>query len=223
MILKRKKTELLIGGQSRVDFLPAEVRIKRRGRIVLRRFGFSISIIILLMIGCTALVRAQALQAHRNLAIEEANTKYLIAEQEKFGEVAKAQNEIATIQAAQQVGTSTEINWQEYLTSVQATLPSNVTIETINIDSATPFAPYTQATAPLQGSRIATLSFTALSPTLPKVPTWLIALTSLPGYSDASPGSVTRTESGAYSVNITMHINQDAFTHRFAVDAEGLK
>lgn len=216
MILKRKKTELLIGGESRVDFLPAEVRIKRRGKVVRRRLGFSIFLIILLMIGCTALVRAQALQAHRNLAIEETNTNYLISEQRKYSEVAKAQNEIATIQAAQQVGTSTEINWQEYLTSVQATLPSNVTIETINIDSATPFAPYTQATAPLQGSRIATLSFTALSPTLPKVPTWLTALTSLPGYSDASPGSVTRTESGAYTVNITMHINQEAFTNRFA-------
>lgn len=223
MILKRKKTELTVGGESRVDFLPAEVRIKRRGRIVRRRLGFSIFFVILLMVGFTALARAQALQAHRNLAIEEANTRFLIAEQQKFGEVAKVQNEIATIQAAQRVGTSTEINWQEYLTSVQATLPSNVIIETINIDSATPFAPYTQATAPLQGSRIATLSFTALSPTLPKVPTWLIALTSLPGYSDASPGSVIRTESGAYSVNITMHINQDAFTHRFAANAEGLK
>jgi hypothetical protein len=219
VIVRKKNSELLIGGESRVDFLPAEVRIKRHGRVVRRRLGFSIFLIILVMIGCTALVRAQAQQAHRNLAIEEANTRFLIAEQEKYGEVAKAQNEIATIQAAQQVGTSTEINWQEYLTSVQATLPSNVTIETINIDSATPFSPYTQATAPLQGSRIATLSFTALSPTLPKVPAWLIALTSLSGYSDASPGSVTRTESGSYSVNITMHINQEAFTNRFANNA----
>lgn len=215
MIFKKKEAGLRFGGDSRVDFLPAEVRVKRRGKVVRRRLGFSIFVIILLMIGCTALVRAQAVQAHRNLAIEEANTKYLVFEQQKYGEVAKAQQEILTIQAAQEVGTSTEIDWQQYLTSVQATLPANVTIQTINIDSATPFAPYTQPTAPLQGSRIATLSFTALSPTLPKVPTWLVALTLLPGYSDASPGSVTRTESGAYSVNITMHINQAAFTHRF--------
>lgn len=224
MIVKtRRKSELVIGGESQVDFLPQEVRVKRRGKAVRRRLGFAIFFSILLMIAGTGLVRAQALQAHRNLAIEEANARFLLSEQQKYGEVARAQNEIATIQAAQQVGTSTEINWREYLTSVQATLPSNVTIETINIDSATPFTPYTQATAPLQGSRIATLSFTALSPTLPKVPTWLIALTSLPGYSDASPGSVTRTESGAYSVSITMHINQAAFTNRFAGDVGDLK
>lgn len=215
MIVKKKKVELLIGGESRVDFLPKEVRDKRRGKALRRRLSFTIFITILLMVGCTALVRAQAQQAHRNLAIEEANTRYLLIEQRKYSEVAKAQQEIATIQAAQQVGTSTEINWKEYLTAVQGTLPSNVTIQTINIDSATPFAPYMQATAPLQGSRIATLSFTAISPTLPKVPAWLIALTSLPGYSDASPSSVTRTEAGAYSVNITMHINQAAFTNRF--------
>jgi hypothetical protein len=101
------------------------------------------------------------------------------------------------------------------LTLVQATLPINVTLDTVNIDSATPFAPYTQATAPLQGSRIATLSFTAKSSTLPEVPTWLIALATLPGYADATPGSVTRNATGTYSVNITMHINQAAFTHRF--------
>ena len=121
-----------------------------------------------------------------------------------------------TIQAAQQVGTSTEINWRSYLISVQATLPPNVTLDSVNIDSATPFASYTQASAPLQGERIATLSFTAISSTLPQVPQWLIALATLPGYADANPGSVNRTEFGSYSVNITMHINHAAFTNRFA-------
>ena len=223
MILKKQEKELIIGGESQLDFLPKEIRNKRRGKVLRRRLGFSIFVIVLLLVGCTALVRAQAVQAQKNLAIEEANTTFLIREQAKYSEVAKAQQAIATIQAAREVGTSTEINWKEYLTSVQATLPSNVKIQTINIDSATPFAPYTQATAPLQGSRIATLSFTALSPTLPKVPTWLIALTTLPGYSDASPGSVTRTETGTYSVNITMHINEAAFTNRFAVKSGSSK
>jgi hypothetical protein len=99
---------------------------------------------------------------------------------------------------------------------VQATLPPNVTLDSVNIDSATPFSSYAQASAPLQGERIATLSFTAISSTLPQVPKWLIALATLPGYADANPGSVNRTETGSYSVNITMHINQTAFSHRFS-------
>ncbi|HEX7405507.1 MAG TPA: hypothetical protein VF307_06245 [Candidatus Nanopelagicaceae bacterium] len=207
---------LTVGGESRVDLLPPEVRFARNAKVIHRRLGFMIFLTVILMIGGTALVRAQAIQARANLSIEEANTSSLLLQQRKYGQVQKVQNEIANIHAAQQVGTSTEINWEQYLTLVQATLPPNVTLDTVNIDSATPFAPYTQATAPLQGSRIATLSFTARSSTLPEVPTWLNALTTLPGYADASPGSVTRSDTGAYSVNITMHINQAAFTHRFA-------
>lgn len=217
MIGKAKGPTLIIGGESRVDLLPPEVRSARMAKVVHRRLGFALFLVAILMVGGVALVRAQALQAQVNLSIEEANTRSLLLQQRKYVEVQRVQEEIGTIQAAQQVGTSTEINWQQYLTSVQATLPSNVTLDTINIDSATPFAPYAQASAPLQGARIATLKFTAKSPTLPKVPAWLIALTSLPGYADASPGSVTRSESGAYSVSITMHINEAAFSNRFAL------
>ena len=217
MIGKREGQTLVIGGESRVDLLPPEVSLARKAKVVQRRLGFFLFLVAILMVGGVALVRAQALQAQVNLSIEEANTRSLLLQQRKYVEVQRIQEEIGTIQAAQQVGTSTEINWRQYLTSVQATLPSNVTLDTINIDSATPFAPYAQASAPLQGARIATLKFTAKSPTLPKVPAWLIALTSLPGYADASPGSVTRSESGAYSVSITMHINEAAFSNRFAI------
>jgi hypothetical protein len=129
-------------------------------------------------------------------------------------EVRKVQQQIELIQAAEQVGAATEINWEQYLGAVQSTLPANVSLDTINIDSITPFSAYSQATAPLQGARVATLTFTAKSSTLPQVPTWLDALATLPGYADASPGSVTRDETGAYSVSITLHINQSAFTNR---------
>ena len=213
---KAKGEALVIGGESRANLLPPEVLLKRKAKVVRRRLGFVVLIVALLVIGGTALVRAQAQQAQANLAIEQANTQSLLMQQRKYVEVRKVQQQVDMIMAAQQVGTSTEINWEQYLTSVQGTLPPNVTIDTINIDSATPFAPYTQATAPLQGARIATLSFTAKSSTLPEVPAWLDALTTLPGYADASPGSVTRNESGAYSVSITMHINEAAFTNRFA-------
>ena len=207
---------LVIGGESRAHLLPPEVLHKRKAKVVRQRLGFVVLLVALLVIGGTALVRVQAQQAEANLAIEQVNTQSLLVQQRKYVEVRKVQQQVDTIMLARQMGTTTEINWEMYLTSVQATLPQNVTIDTINIDSATPFAPYTQATAPLQGARIATLSFTAKSSTLPEVPAWLDALKTLPGYADASPGSVTRNETGAYSVSITMHINDAAFTNRFA-------
>ena len=214
--MKRKnENAATVGAEPRVTLLPPEVREQRKAKVARRRLSFFVLLIATLVLGETVLVRAQALQSQRQLAITMENTKSLALQQNKYGEVQKIQSQVETIRAAQQVGTSTEIDWRAYLISVQATLPSKVTLDTINIDSATPFAPYTQATAPLQGSRIATLSFTAKSANLPKVPAWLVALTSLSGYADASPGSVTRNESGGYLVSITMHINEDAFTHRF--------
>lgn len=211
-----KTANLVVGGESRVDLLPQELRVKRKGKVVRRRLGFLVILVAVVVVGISALVRAQGIQAKSDLAIAQANTQSILLQQRKYGEVSAIQKQVGIIQAAQQVGTSTEINWKNYLISVQTTLPPNVTLDSVNIDSATPFASYAQASAPLQGERIATLSFTAVSSTLPQVPQWLIALATLPGYADANPGSVTRTETGSYSVNITMHINQAAFTNRFA-------
>lgn len=211
-----RNPDLVIGGESRVDLLPQEIRTLRKGKVLRRRLGFLVILVAVIVAGASVLVRAQAVQAKLDLSIEQGNAQSILLQQRKYGEVQKIQKEADTIQAAQQVGTSTEINWKNYLISVQATLPPNVTLDSVNIDSATPFASYAQPSAPLQGERIATLSFTAISSTLPQVPQWLIALATLPGYADANPGSVNRTETGSYSVNITMHINQAAFTNRFA-------
>jgi hypothetical protein len=211
-----KGDRIVFGGESRADLLPPEVRIHRKAKVARRRLGFVVVLLVVLVLGGTALTRAMAIQAGANLAIERANTQSLLQLQRKYVEVRKVQQQVDLIQAAQQVGSATEINWEDYLRAVQATLPTNVSLGTINIDAATPFAPYLQATAPLQGARVATLSFTAKSSTLPQVPAWLDALVTLPGYADASPGSVTRDDTGSYSVNITMHINQAAFTNRFA-------
>jgi hypothetical protein len=216
MITLARQQVLILGGESKIDLLPPEFRHRRKAKVLRRRLAFLLLFLAILIAGCVALLSAQAAQVQRDLAIAQANTIYLQSQQKIYSEVRRVQDEVSTVQAAQRIGTATEIDWQEYLTSVQATLPRNVAIETIKIDAATPFAPYTQATVPLQGARIATLSFTAISPTLPQVPAWLISLASLKGYADASPGSVVRNEDGSYAVSITMHINKDAFSNRLA-------
>ena len=208
---------LQVGGEPRVDLLPPELFAQRKAAGNLRRLGLGVVLVALLVIGTIGLATFHSLRAQADLVAEQSRTQALLAQQKKYIEVRKVQVEVSSLQAAQQVGTSTEIDWKKYLTAVQATLPANVTLNSVTIDSASPLAAYAQSTVPLQGSRVATLSFTAVSPTLPEVPAWLDSLTSLPGYTDASPGSVTRdAATGAYTVDITMHINQAAFTKRFA-------
>lgn len=209
---------LTIGGEPRVDLLPPEVQKERKGKVTRRRLGLGVIGVLAIVVVGTGAATALAFQARTQLLAEQAGTADLLAQQTKYIEVRKVQDRVDFVKVAQQVGASTEIDWKKYLDDVQATLPAGVTIDTVNIDSATPLAIYTQPTAPLQGARVATVSFTAKSATLPDVPTWLNALATLPGFADALPGSVTLDEAtGAYTVSITMHINDAAFAQRFIV------
>ena len=217
MIRKRNNTLLALGGDPKIDLLPPELRIKRKVKVLIRRCGFGITVLAVIVLGVSILAHALANQARVDLLIAQHQTRAIVLEEQKFQAVQEVKEKIGLIQVAQLVGNSTEINWHKYLNEVQATLPTSVTIDSVNIDSATPFSTYIQPNAPLQGERIATLNFTATSSTLPRVPDWLKSLGTLPGFVDASPGSMTRNENGSYSVNMTMHINESAFSDRYAV------
>lgn len=212
----RRAEILVIGGEPRVDLLPPEVRKERNAKVTRRRLALGIAGVIVIVVVGAGAASAFALQAQTRLLDEQARTTYLLTQQGKYGEVRNVQDEVNLAQAAQRVGASTEIDWKKYLDRVRTTLPASVGIDTVTVDSATPLALYTQSTAPLQGARVATVSFTATSSVLPDVPTWLDALATLPGFADAIPGSVKLdVPSGVYTVNITMHVNDAAFAHRF--------
>src|SRR5690606_24016597 len=115
---------------------------------------------------------------------------------------------------------STEIDWQDYLGRVQGSLPEGVVLDSFTVDASSVTEQYPQSTIPLQGARIATLQFSALSSTLPEIPDWLNRLQSLPGFVDATPGSVSRTADGRYSASIEMHIDAQAYSNRLTADEE---
>ena len=212
-----KPQVLEVAGEARADLLPPELRQQRNAVKTRHRLWASTAVLVVLMLLGTGIAAFQAFQGRMGLAVEQQRTSVLLAQQTKYIKVRVVQDEIEFLQAARQVGTSTEIDWQGYLNKVQATLPANMALTSVTIEAGSPLVSFTQAAVPLQGSRIATLSFVATSQTLPEVPAWLDSLTTLPGYTDASPGTVARdVGTGAYTVNITMHISEAAFTNRFA-------
>ena len=187
-----------------------EARSERR-RLTLGVVG--VAAVVALLVGSAS---ALSYTAQVNLASEQDRTATLLTDQGQYFAVRALQNQVTLTEAAQRVGASTEIDWKTYLDAVQNTLPRSVAIATVQVDSATPLVAYTQATAPLQGLRVATVSFTATSNVLPDIPAWLTALGTLDGFADALPGSVTLDQTtGTYMVTITMHLNDTAFAHRF--------
>jgi hypothetical protein len=217
---KMVQDDLLVGGEPRVNLMPPEVLERRKAKATRQALGFSVVGLIVAVLAGTAGASLLANQAQANLLEKQTRTTELLAEQAEYTEIRTLQAQVNLARAAQRVGASTEVAWKPYLEAVQGTLPDGVVIQSVTIDSATPILAYDQPTAPLQGARIATVTFSAISSTLPDVPAWLDGLATLTGYADALPGSVSLDKTtNVYTVDITMHVNDAAFAKRF--ESEG--
>jgi Tfp pilus assembly protein PilN len=210
----RAAAPLVVGGQPRANLLPPEIVLKRKQLKTRRALRFGVVLVAIGTAAACALTFGVASVAQVQLAGAQDTQTRLIAEQGQYSEVRDVQDTLARITAGQLVGSSTEINWQGYLTDLQATLPPGVTLKTVSITSATPMSAFPQSDAPLQGARVAELTFTAVSPTLPTIPDWLRSMAKLPGFVDATPGTV-KQENGVYTASVLMHINAEAFSMRF--------
>lgn len=212
--------ELVLGGEPRVHLLPPEVTAGQKGKVLRRMIaGAVVGVLVLLGVG-TAAAAWNAGQAGQKLLAAQTRSDELLASQLKFASVLQVQAAVDASVAARQVGTATEIDWKLYLDNIRGLLPADVTIDSVTIDSTSPLLPYAQPTVPLQGSRVATVNLTVTSPELPAVPDWLEDFRELPGYADSAPGTITRTDTGAYTVTLTMHVNADAYLGRFAEPTE---
>ena len=207
---------LIIGGPPQANLLPPEVGLAAKSRAMRRNATGLIVLAVLLVVVAYAGISVLALAAQVQLDAANTRTHELIAEQGKYSEVKQVTTMLATAEAAQQVGTSTEIDWKAYLTDIQNSLPAGTLVTNVVAETATPITPFAQPSVPLQGDRIGELRFTATSTSLPDVEKWLEALAKLTGYVDASPGSVTlNLDANNYEVTITMHVNKDALLLRY--------
>jgi len=211
---------LIVGGPARANLLPPEVGIAARGRAMRRSASALVVLSLFLVIAGFAGASVLALVEQGKLDAANVRTDELVQEQSKYSEVQRVNSMLLAANAAQQVGTSTEIDWKAYLVSIQKSLPSGTLVTNVSADTATPIVDFAQPSVPLQGDRIGELRFTATSTSLPDVETWLEALAKLTGYVDATPGSVTlNAVTTLYEVTITMHINTDALLLRFDEEA----
>lgn len=214
-----RRDGVVVGAEPRVHLLPPEVLADRRAAVLRGRLAGGLGAVIAMAVLGVFVASSNASSAQHDLAAAQAATQSLLTQQHAYVKVRSVQDQVDLIKTAQQVGASTEIAWMPYLQKVQATLPPTVSITGVAVDSSTPIDLYPQATASLQGPRVATIVFTAQSPSLPEVPAWLLALKTLPGYADALPGAVDLDQNGVYTVTITMHVDAKAFSNRFAQKA----
>lgn len=204
----------------RVSLLPPEIgdRNKQRGQQRGLRLGvFAVLVLVLAAVaGCWYLATTSRLA----LVAAQGETTTLLAQQAQYADTQNALNAVALGEAALAVGGSTEVDWQDYLALVQGSLPPGVQLDSFLVDASTVTELYPQSEVPLEGARVATLQFTAISPGIPEIPTWLDGLRELPGFVDAVPGNVAQRDQGGYLATITMHIDAEVYTNRLVASAE---
>ncbi|MGY6496773.1 MAG: hypothetical protein ACXIUP_00950 [Microcella sp.] len=206
-----------LGGVPRVDLLPAEIRDAAKGSR--QRAWMTVGVLAALaaVVGVTVLTSLLADEAERDLAREQDITTQLLAEQAAYSEVRSIASMVDMIASAQQAAGITDVQWTTFIATVESTLPGNVRIVEFDISAATPLRSIADSSDPLIASRVATIVFTAESADLPNVRLWLEALTAVPGFTDATPGTVQLNDStGQYDTTITMGVDERAWSGRFA-------
>lgn len=203
----------------RANLLPPEIGQNQRKRATRRGLRLMVIAVIALTLAGVAGAWFLAMTAQMNLVNAEEETAALTSERLQYADVAATQAGIREGEAALRVGGSTEIDWASYLRLLQQTLPEGVALIAVSADSADALVPYQQSEVPLEGERIGTITFTANSAVLPSIPDWINRLATMPGFADATPGSVS-FEDGVYSASVTMHIDTDAYSNRFAAQTE---
>lgn len=213
---KKNPDAIVAGGIPRADLLPLEIRREHKGRKTRRKLLWGVVAVIAVVFVGTGTSYYFALTSQLALMAAQEHTNELLVEQQKYSEVRVIQGDLADVEAAQRVGAGTEIDWKAYLDQIEASLPDGVAIEAVTIEGASPMVDYEQPSAPLQGLRVATLTFGAVTDTLPNTDAWLVSLAALPGFTDANPDSITLDEAtGRYTSVITMHIGEAAWSERF--------
>lgn len=203
-----------LGVAPRANLMPPELGENRRKRAVRR--GLRVVLVLVVVIGVLGIAGARYLGSavQSQLSAANAESASLSAQTSKFAGLKATEATIADIKAAQRVGGGQDIDWSDYLRNLQATLPAGVTLTQVSVKAADPTTPFAQSTVPLERPRIAELTFTADSATLPRINEWIDGLSSLRGFADATPGSVN-LDGGTYSATVIMHINSKAYSRAF--------
>jgi hypothetical protein len=215
------RTGLSLGAVPRVSLMPPELGARNKQLAIQRTLRLVMVLVLILVLGGIAGAWYLSFTAANALATETQRTTLLQAQRMEYADVDRAMGEVALGEAALAVGGSTEVDWQDYMNRVQASLPSGVTITSFSVEASNITTQYAQSSVPLQGARIATLQFSATSATIPEIPDWLVGLSALPGFVDANPNTVSAGgERGAYSASVTMHIDATAYSNRLVETEE---
>lgn len=213
----RKGDRLVIGGVPRAELLPPELELEKKGRAQ-RRGLITIFVLIVILVAVVYVAVAGAAAAVQ-FALDDENrrTTELLNAQNEYIEVRQLTAQVESSKLARQIGTETEIDWEEMVLALEDRLGPNTTVTALVMTTETPMARFSPTTVPLEQPRIAELVIQLQDPEYASSGETLRKIATMPAFADATLETVMY-EDGVYKFTIRLHINEEAFTRRFATE-----
>lgn len=223
MSSNNKGAPLVLGGEPRATLLPPEVHLRAKARANRRFLGFLVALAVLIAAGAYGAAFLFAEQAESQLASARAETEALLAEQLRYSEATRVANLVKMSESAQLAAVANEIDWDALIDEIRLKLLEGTGIDSATMTTRVPFGQDGDASlaepGPLSAPRVATVSLVLRSTSLLDSTALVRQLADLPGFVDATPGSVER-EDTEFVTTITLNLNEDALRNRFGTETE---
>jgi hypothetical protein len=210
-----KTQPMVLGAEPRVDLLPPEVRARVKARATRRMLGLLVVLTLVIVGGAYAAVNIRALTAASELAAAQDATLALLAEQATYAEAASANALMEAALSDRETVLSNEVRWADLVDALRTVLPAGATIDSATMTARAPWEAEMVTQGPLRSPRVATITFVIASASLLDTPAIVRALSALPGYADATPDRVDRTDT-TFSTTITLNLNAEIVHERSA-------
>jgi len=213
---KKDVTQLVIGGEPRIDFLPVEIKKRKENRRSRRSLILLVVVAVGVCIAGYVFSAGAALQSQIQLDAARSQTQVLLQQQGEFVEARTVASEIVAAKGAAVVGSATEIMWKKYMKEIVDVLPKDSDIKIFTVVSQTTQELTPVSVIPLEKPRVATVSFGVETTSYALASELITALEELPGYADATATAVVgSTDSKVLVATVVLHVNSDVFERRF--------
>lgn len=218
---RRDRGPVVVGGEPRIDFLPAEIKNQKENRRKQRSLVF---LVIAVALACAvgiyfSFVRATASQVA--LVEEQAKTDGIIQAQAEYFDLRNVIAERATLEDARLVGSAPEIMWPAYMAKVKAALPAGSSFVSWAIDGPSSLEAPSLPELLLQNPRVATVTVVVATPTVQMASAVLISLQGQPFYADSRVSIIAWDEEKRYyATTATLNITAEVFEKRFFDEAD---
>lgn len=212
--MSRGSAPLVLGGEPRVDLMPAEVRVKRRGRGIRRLLALVLLLAVAAVAGGVVWATVRAATATAGLQLAQARTAELLNEQLQYAEVTQVIALTNKLEADRLAVTATEVHWREQLQPLLAVLPEGSVVTSLQGRYPALGEPELGVAGPLREPRAVEVNLQVFTTTVPQVTTWLRALAGTPAFADEMP-SVVLLEGEGYLTTLSLNLGPDALAERF--------